>query len=85
MPDSPSVFCLEHDSFVGHKHCKVAPLCTVPAGETLEDYTVVFGNNQRRKAQPGLEVHRKIAHDKEVQVLKKLIPTNLTKWQSSTR
>ena len=60
----------------------MAPLCTVPVGEVLEDFTIVFGNNQRRRETPGLEGHRKLTHDKELEVLRKLIPTNLTKWQT---
>ena len=48
----------------------------------LGDYEVLFGNGQRRKERLGLEGFRKVGHDKEIEVLKKLIPSNLAKWQT---
>lgn len=67
------------------KYCKVAPLCTVPVGDTLEDFTIVFGHNQRRRERPGLERHRKMTHDMEVETLNMLIPNHLARWQSEVR
>jgi dynactin 6 len=64
------------------QYCKVCALCTVAAGEVLPDYTVIYGNNERRTEKPGLEAARAALHDREVEVLRKLIPSNLAKWQS---
>ena len=64
------------------KYCKIAPLCTVHAGEVLGDFTIMFGSNQHRREKPGLEGRRKVTHDKEIEVLRRLIPSNLAKWQS---
>lgn len=43
---------------------------------------MLFGNGQRRMERPGLEGFRKTGHDKEIHVLKRLIPSSLAKWQS---
>ena len=58
--------------FTGEQHCKIAPLCTVPAFTTLPDFTVVYGNNERRVEKPGLEPLRAEAREKHVDVLKAL-------------
>ena len=60
----------------------VAPLCTIPAGDRLDDFTIVFGNNQQRREKPGLEGLRRTTHAKEIEVLRLLIPTNLAKWET---
>jgi dynactin 6 len=52
-------------------------------GDVLEDFEIVFGNGQRRREKPGLEEFRKSTHDKELKVLRRLIPSNLTKWQTT--
>jgi dynactin-6 len=64
------------------QYCKIAPLCTVAPGEELPDFTVVYGFNERRQERPGLEGLRAKAHEKHVQVLKMLIPSNLAKWET---
>ena len=63
------------------EHCRVAPLCTVPRGEALESFTVVFGNGQRRRERKGLEGLRRGTHEKQVDVLRRLVPSNLAKFQ----
>jgi dynactin-6 len=62
--------------------CKIGPLCEVRPGEVLEDFTVVYGKGLRRKEKPGLEKLRARTHEMEVEVLKRLIPSNLGKFQS---
>jgi len=62
------------------QHCKVTALCTVAAGEHIPDFTVVYGDNQRREQKPGLEELRRSTHEKQLEVLKKLIPSNLAKY-----
>ena len=56
----------------GGQHCKIAPLCNVPTFSTLPDYTVVYGNNERRLEQPGLEPLKAEGREKQIEVLKAL-------------
>lgn len=67
------------------KWCKIAPLCEVREKEVLEDYTVVFGNGQKRTdvvLKEGKDVRDMKARgrDKEVELLKTLIPDASIKW-----
>jgi dynactin-6 len=64
------------------KHCKIGPLCEIGAGEVLEDFTIVYGYGERRKEKPGLEGVREKTHEKHLEMLRRLIPSNLVRWQS---
>jgi hypothetical protein len=55
----------------------------VHAHQELPDYTVVFGDNQTRKEKPGLDTYRLATHQKQLGVLKRLVPSNLAKWQQT--
>ena len=78
--------CLDfkHQGTQAHdeQHCKITPLSIIAPGETLHDFTVVYGINERRTEQPGLEGLRAKAHEKQIELLKRLIHSNLAKWQS---
>ncbi|KAF1984269.1 trimeric LpxA-like protein [Aulographum hederae CBS 113979] len=72
-------------SVVG-KHCKISPLCEVPPNDVVPDFTVIYGNNQRRidkTAREHAEINRlksmgNIMHHK---TLSRLLPNNAAKWQ----
>ncbi|MCJ1443686.1 MAG: hypothetical protein MMC23_004186 [Stictis urceolatum] len=64
------------------KFCRITPLCTVRPNEELPDFTIVYGNNQKRREKPGLEALRMKTHEKEIEVLRRLIPSSLAKWQT---
>ncbi|KAI9814622.1 MAG: hypothetical protein M1827_003178 [Pycnora praestabilis] len=63
------------------KHCKIAPLSKVPPNETLPDFTVIYGNNERRIDKSGLEELRMKLNEKHVETLRRLIKSDLAKWQ----
>ena len=67
---------------LGPQHCKITPLSVVAPNENLPDFTVVYGVSDRRVEKPGLEGLREKVHEKHVEVLRRLVPTNLTKWKS---
>ncbi|KAI5356876.1 Putative trimeric LpxA-like superfamily, dynactin subunit 6 [Septoria linicola] len=67
------------------KHCKISPLSEIAADEQLSDYTVVFGDNQRRHNQTmadNLEVRdaKRRGQELHIEMLKKLIPNASHKW-----
>ena len=64
------------------QYCKITALSTIGPNEVVPDFTVVLGCNERRVQKPGLEPLRFKAHEKEIEMLKRLIPSNLAKWQS---
>ncbi|KAI6245412.1 Dynactin subunit 6 [Erysiphe necator] len=63
------------------KHCKVGPSCEVADGEVVPDYTVIFGSGQRRLDQSGAEAIKLKMLSKQIDVLKKLIPSSLAHFQ----
>ncbi|KAF7194582.1 hypothetical protein HII31_04088 [Pseudocercospora fuligena] len=68
------------------KHCKITPLSEIKPGEELADYTVVFGNNQRRldmSMANNAEVREAKAKGQQmhVELLRKLIPDASAKWR----
>ncbi|KAG4443824.1 hypothetical protein IFR05_000724 [Cadophora sp. M221] len=63
------------------KHCKIGPLCEVAEGEVLPDFTVLYGNGMRRLDTSGVEDLKLKMVAKQVEVLRKLIPSNLAKFQ----
>jgi dynactin-6 len=63
----------------------LTPTETVQAGEQVQDFTVLFGNGQRRrdKTMEGSEdsrAQRVKAQEKHVEMLKRLIPDGKAKW-----
>jgi dynactin-6 len=63
------------------KHCKVGPLCEVADGEIVPDFTVIYGNGMRRVDKSGVEDLNLKMVGRQVDVLRKLIPSNLAKFQ----
>lgn len=63
------------------KHCKIGPLCEVADGEIVPDFTIVYGNGMRRLDISGVEDLKLKMVARQIDVLKKLIPSNLAKFQ----
>jgi len=63
------------------KHCRIGPLCEVAEGETLPDFTVVFGDGLRKVENSGFENVRLKLVGRQIDVLRKLIPSNPAKFQ----
>lgn len=66
---------------VNSQHCKIGPLCEVQEGETIPDFTVIYGNGLRRLDTSGIEDAKMRMVGRQVEVLKKLIPSNVAKFQ----
>ncbi|EPE27762.1 Trimeric LpxA-like enzyme [Glarea lozoyensis ATCC 20868] len=62
-------------------HCKIGPLCEVAEDEVLPDYTVLFANGMRRIDNSGVEDLKLKMVARQIDVLRRLIPSNLTKFQ----
>jgi len=52
------------------QYCKICPHNRVAQDQTLPDYTIVYGDNQRRTEKAGLEELRAKAVEKHVETLK---------------
>jgi len=63
------------------KHCKIGPLCEVADEEVIPDFTVVYGNGMRRLDSSGVEDLKLKMVARQIEVLRKLIPSNLAKFQ----
>ncbi|KAH8599775.1 trimeric LpxA-like protein [Bisporella sp. PMI_857] len=63
------------------KHCKVGAVCAVGEGETLPDFTVIYGNGLRRVDKANVEELKLRMVGRQVEVLRKLIPSNPAKFQ----
>lgn len=59
------------------QYCKINPLCTVAAYETIPDHTVIYGYNERRidrgssSSSGGMEAFRRKAVEQQVEVLRR--------------
>jgi len=62
------------------KHCKIGPLCEVAEGDNVPDFTVIYGNGMRRLDKSGVEDLNLKMVARHVDVLRKLIPSNLAKF-----
>ncbi|KAG0648724.1 Dynactin subunit 6 [Hyphodiscus hymeniophilus] len=63
------------------KHCKIGSMCEVADGEVIPDFTVIYSNGLRRIDASGIENLKLKMVGRQVDVLRKLIPTNLAKFQ----
>ncbi|EKD14811.1 transferase hexapeptide domain protein [Drepanopeziza brunnea f. sp. 'multigermtubi' MB_m1] len=63
------------------KHCKIGPLCEVTDGEVLPDYTVLYGDGMRRLDASGAEDMKIKNLANQIEVMRRLIPSNLAKFQ----
>lgn len=64
------------------QHCKVGALCEVDAHEVVPDHTVIYGTGQRRLTWPRPD-GVKGTGKRHAEALRRLIPSNPAKWQSS--
>lgn len=63
------------------QYCKIGPSCEVANGEVVPDHTVIFGIGQRRLDQSGADAIRIKMLLKQIEVLKKLIPSKIAHFQ----
>jgi len=56
-------------------------MCEVADREVVPDFTVIYGNGLRRIDASGVEALKLKMVGRQVDVLRKLIPTNLAKFQ----
>jgi dynactin-6 len=56
-------------------------MCAIADGEIVPDFTVVYGNGMRRSDSSGVEDLKLKMVARQIEVLKKLIPSNLAKFQ----
>lgn len=67
------------------QHCKVTPLNEIKPNENIPDYTVIYGDNQRRHNQtmasnPEVRDAKRKGQELHIQLLKKLIPDASAKY-----
>lgn len=67
------------------RYCKIAPLEKVEAGQELEDYTVVYGDGQRRvdktiREHAEIREARRVGQEKSIELMRKMIPNAGAKW-----
>ncbi|KAK3333733.1 trimeric LpxA-like protein [Cercophora scortea] len=63
------------------KHCTLTPYTVVAAGETIPDYTVIYSNGLRRQDRRGVAELRNKGQARQIEVLKRMIPSNPSKFQ----
>ncbi|RKF72516.1 Dynactin subunit 6 [Golovinomyces cichoracearum] len=63
------------------KYCKVGPYCEVADREVVPDYTVIYGRGQRRLDNSGIDAIKMKMLGKQIEALKKLIPSSLAYFQ----
>ncbi len=64
------------------QHCVLAPKSVVQPGEVVPDFTVVYSNGTRRLDKRGVTDLKNKAQARQIEVLRKLIPSNPAKFQS---
>ncbi|KAK2597540.1 hypothetical protein N8I77_012319 [Diaporthe amygdali] len=63
------------------KYCTLSPSTTIAPGEAVPDYTVVFSNGLHRRDKRDVVDIRTRAQARQLEVLRKLIPSNPSKFQ----
>jgi hypothetical protein len=63
------------------QYCTITPQSEVPAGATIPDHTVVYGNNMRRMDKRGVAALMNKAQTQQIAVLRTKIPSNPAKFQ----
>ena len=64
-----------------HQHCTITPLSVIPPGEVIPDLTVVYSNGTRRTDKRGVWESRIKAQARQIEQLRKMIPSNPAKFQ----
>lgn len=68
------------------QHCKVNACITLPTDSQLPSYTVVYGPNNDMRSNDTLKHNEQVqqlqakGHKQQIEVLRRLIPSSLTKW-----
>lgn len=63
------------------QYCTISPRTTIAPGEIVPDYTVVFSNGLHRRDKRDVVDIRTRAQARQLEVLRKLIPSNPSKFQ----
>jgi dynactin-6 len=69
-----------HAGAIIGKFCRIGPFCEVAAGEVLEDYTVLYGDGQRRIDKSETNEAKLRNTRKHVEVLRKLVASKPEKF-----
>ncbi|KAK3692327.1 trimeric LpxA-like protein [Podospora appendiculata] len=63
------------------KHCTLTPYTVVAAGDVIPDYTVIYSNGLRRQDRRGVAELRNKGQARQIEVLKRMIPSSPAKFQ----
>ncbi|KAJ2990242.1 hypothetical protein NUW58_g3050 [Xylaria curta] len=63
------------------KHCVLTPKTVIQPGEAVPDFTVIYSNGTRRLDKRGVIDLKNKAQARQIEVLRKLIPSNPAKFQ----
>ncbi|KAI1416489.1 trimeric LpxA-like protein [Hypoxylon sp. FL1857] len=63
------------------KHCTLTPHSVIRPGEIVPDFTVVYSNGTRRTDKRGVSDLKNKAQARQIEVLRRLIPSNPSKFQ----
>ncbi|KAI1268180.1 trimeric LpxA-like protein [Xylariaceae sp. FL1019] len=63
------------------KHCVLTPKSVVAPFDTVPDYTVIYSNGTRRLDKRGVADLKNKTQARQIEVLRKLIPSNPSKFQ----
>ncbi|KAI0164076.1 trimeric LpxA-like protein [Xylariaceae sp. FL1272] len=63
------------------KHCILTPKSVVAPFDTIPDYTVIYSNGTRRLDKRGVADLKNKTQARQIEVLRKLIPSNPSKFQ----
>ncbi|KAI0139097.1 trimeric LpxA-like protein [Hypoxylon sp. NC0597] len=63
------------------KHCTLTPHSIIRPGEIIPDFTVVYSNGTRRTDKRGVSDLKNKAQARQIEVLRRLIPSNPAKFQ----
>ncbi|KAI0483792.1 trimeric LpxA-like protein [Xylaria cf. heliscus] len=63
------------------KHCILTPKSVIRPGEVVPDFTVIYSNGTRRLDKRGVTDLKNKAQSRQIEVLRKLIPSNPAKFQ----
>ncbi|KAK3350070.1 trimeric LpxA-like protein [Lasiosphaeria hispida] len=64
------------------RYCTLTPHTVVVAGEVIPDFTVIYSNGMRRTDRRGVTELRNKGQTRQIEVLRRMIPTNPAKFQT---
>jgi dynactin-6 len=67
------------------QYCTISPSSHVPANTRLPDYTIVYSGSEQRtdrtlQLRPEILDAKMAVHAKQLDMFRKLIPNNISKW-----